>query len=103
MADFHMDGKEKEAWFDVDATWKMTETDLLYSELPAAVTASHKTGEYGSWRVDDVDMLEYAAHATLYVIEVEEKKKEMQLFYTIGGERVDTKDVTNSSDSHWPK
>lgn len=37
IATFNQDNKEKEAWFDVNGVWLMTETDIVYEALPAEV------------------------------------------------------------------
>ncbi|NDV83965.1 PepSY-like domain-containing protein [Bacteroides sp. 51] len=104
VADCHVDGKDLDVWFTADAQWKMTETELLAADLPAAVTAAlaaHAT--YGSWRVDDRDLLQYANGASEYVIEVEEHNKEVDLYFSADGELLDEVDVTTGDDTHWPE
>ena len=39
-AEFHQNGQEVDAWFDASGQWMMTETDVLFANLPAEV----KTG-----------------------------------------------------------
>lgn len=34
VADCWMDGREMDVWYDVQATWKLTETDILWEGLP---------------------------------------------------------------------
>lgn len=90
VADFRNDNMDTEAWFDAQGVWYMTETDLPYSSLPEAIVTAFKASEYGSWRVDDVDMLERKDMETVYIIEVESGKQEMDLYYTADGTLVKT-------------
>ena len=84
VADFILNAKECEAWFDIDGTWVLTETDILFNELPAVVRESFSAGTYGTWRVDDVDKLERPDAETVYVIEVE-GAGEVDLYYAEDG------------------
>ena len=95
VVDFWKDNQEKEAWFDANAVWNMTETDLRFDELPQAVKMAFEAGEYKTWHIDDVDMLERPAMETLYIIEVEQGKDEMDLFYTADGTLVKAVPDTN--------
>lgn len=83
--DFREDGKEKEAWFDEDGNWYQTETDLAFIELPEAVKTSFQSGDYGDWRVEDVDMFEYKDADTFYVLEVEKGNQDYDLYYSSDG------------------
>ena len=40
VADFWYDGVEREAWFDNNGEWFMTESDIRYEQLPQAVRTS---------------------------------------------------------------
>lgn len=35
VADCWMDGREMDVWYDVQATWKLTETDILWERFAA--------------------------------------------------------------------
>lgn len=59
VADCWMDGREMDVWYDVQATWKLTETDILWEGLPPTVQTAFEGGEYAQWRREDIDMLEY--------------------------------------------
>jgi len=85
VADFDNNRIDAEAWFDRGGAWCMTETDIRYSALPAAVRAAFEGSEYASWKVDDVDRLEYPDRETVYVIEVERGRDEADLYYTADG------------------
>lgn len=88
VAEFSLQGKEAEAWFDRSATWMQTETDLRYNDLPTAVQKAFEASEYGSWRVDDIDKLERLESDVIYVLEVESGKQEFDLYYTEAGDLV---------------
>ncbi|NDV58127.1 PepSY-like domain-containing protein [Bacteroides sp. 519] len=103
VADCYVGNKDLDVWFDGAAKWIMTETELLKTDLPTAVLTALEASEYSTWRVDDVDMLEYPSKATRYVIEVEQGNKEMDLYFSVDGELIEEKDVTNTDDTHWPE
>lgn len=46
VADCWMDGREMDVWYDVQATWKLTETDILWEGLPPTVKTAFEGGEY---------------------------------------------------------
>lgn len=74
-----------DAWFDNQGAWYMTETDLRFEQLPNAIQTAFATGIYAQWRVDDVDMIERMGAETVYVVEVEQAGKEMDLYYSPDG------------------
>lgn len=81
VADFRENGREVEVWIDATGTWVMTETDLLYEDLPAAVKSGFEASEYASWKRDDVDKLERLNMDVVYVIEVEQSGKDLDLYF----------------------
>lgn len=85
IADFHGRNYESEAWFTSGAVWLMTETDLPYAALPEAVKNAFQNSEYWSWRPDDVDMIEREGMEPVYVLEVEQGPREMDLYYNAEG------------------
>ena len=85
IADFQDQNYESEAWFTFDAVWLMTETDLPYAALPEAVKNAFQNSEYRSWRPDDVDMIERESMEPVYVLEVEQGSREMDLYYNAEG------------------
>lgn len=72
VADFWQEGLETHVWIDSKAEWKMTELDfgVNLQLLPEAVRNAFQGGQYGNWRVDDIDKYE-RADRTFYLIEVE--------------------------------
>ena len=85
IVDFKQDKVEKEAWFDNSGTWYMTETDIPFAQLPDAVKTAFQQGEYSTWKVDDVDMIERRDVETVYVIETEQGNSEVDLYYSPDG------------------
>lgn len=99
VADFYEDNYEKEAWFTKDGVWQMTETDIPgLAALPAVVKSAFESGRYASWHVDDIDKLERKDVETVYVIEVEQGKQEMDLYYSESG--IFIKEVADTDGGH---
>lgn len=85
VAEFINNNLETSAWFDSNGTWYMTETDIPYNSLPQSVKDSFQSGEYSTWRIDDVDMLERKDTEVIYIIEVESQNNEIDLYYSTEG------------------
>lgn len=78
---------------------------VLYVGLPEAVKAAFEQGDYSTWTVDDVDKLERRDMETVYVIEVEKKPQEMDLYYSAEGlliKAVADTDHDDDYESHLP-
>lgn len=90
VAEFMENNVEKEAWFDATGKWLMTESDIRFESLPEAVKTAFNGSEYAQWKIDDVDQLEREGMATVYVIEVESGKQEIDLYYAEDGTLVKT-------------
>lgn len=100
VADFRLDALETEAWYDgTTGIWYMTETDIPFSALPAAVQTAFNTSEYADWKVDDVDMLQRKDMETVYVIEVEKNNAEYDLYYSADGTLI--KAILDNDNSSW--
>lgn len=79
---------EMEAWFDMDANWRMTVTDIGFDMLPQEVKDGFKACKFADWRVDDVHIVERNGKPAEYVIEVEKGRDERDLYFNIKGELV---------------
>lgn len=88
VADFNDGRHEVEAWFDQTGAWVMSETDINYNELPKAVSNSFESSIYGSWRVDDVDLVEQAGRGDIYIIDAEQGEQEITLHYSENGDLI---------------
>lgn len=103
IAEFRQQNYETSAWFTPNGIWQMTETDLPYQALPAAVKSAFESSEYAKWKVDDVDMLERPDMEKVYVIEVESGKQEFDLYYSEEGILVKSvADTDNDSENYLP-
>lgn len=85
VADFHDAGYETDAWFDAAGVWYMTETEILFQSLPAAVQSAFEAGEYATWKVEHVEKVERRDMEPIYVIEVERGEAEFDLHYSHDG------------------
>ncbi|MEE1233120.1 MAG: PepSY-like domain-containing protein [Phocaeicola sp.] len=98
------------AWFALaDASWGMTEQEITFSQLPAAVLEAFNASSYAvaPWikERDDIDVLVRPDAETLYVIEVEKEENkvetEVDLYYTETGLLVkEIVDAENDKDYH---
>lgn len=105
VAEFTMNELEKEVWFDTQANWIMTQTDLESADLLSpAVYNSFAIGQYSTWQVDNVTLVEFPNRTPVSVIEVEQNNMpgEYQLFYSQDGVLQRTRNVTYSNDTLWP-
>ena len=87
VAEFYQDGTQLKVWFNKDAQWCMTETDLGrdMEKLPAAVLETFKGTQYSTWMVDDLDKYE-RADGTYYLIEIDfENKSDRDLYFSENG------------------
>ena len=98
VAEFKLNNFETEAWFDTDASWVLTETDLNYATLPDSVVSSFEASEYATWKRDDIDMLERPETAPVYIIEVESGNTELDLYYAENGELMKTESDSDNTD-----
>lgn len=100
IVDFKQDKIEKEAWFDNNGGWYMTETDIPFAQLPEAVKTAFQQSEYAAWKVDDVDMIERKDAETVYVLEVEQGNNDVDLYYSPDGILVKTVVDTDADDDY---
>lgn len=95
------------AWYELkSARWSMTDTDIPYTHLPAAVKTAFEAGVYGKqpWVHDDeVDVLTRNNVETLYVIDAEKEENgtetDVELTYTEEGVLV-KESIDNNDDDH---
>lgn len=94
VADFAIPGSpttaDNAAWFDIAGVWYMTEYDIPYAALPQSVQDAFRGSAYGTWEVEDVDMLEREGMETVYVVEVEGfgedgREQEIDLYFSPDG------------------
>ncbi|MBC5620403.1 MULTISPECIES: PepSY-like domain-containing protein [Butyricimonas] len=102
VADFYLEGIEREAWINAQGEWVMTESDIRYTDLPAEVQSAFQASEYKDWKIDDVDMLERVEMEPVYVIEVEQGKQEFDLYYAADGTLLKAVEDMDNNNEHHP-
>ncbi len=86
VAEFWLDNQETHAWFDDSGEWYMSKTELkTINALPEKVREGFRKSEYANWEVDDVDYVERPGSEPVYIIQVEQGKQEIDLYYTQEG------------------
>ncbi len=102
VADFWNDRHDMNAWFDGRNTWIMSDTEILWSEVPAEVQSAFGNSGYASWRQEGVDYLQYADGSQQYVLELENGNRKVQLYYLPDGQFYKEKDVSHRDNIIWP-
>lgn len=86
IAEFWLNNQEIHAWFDNHGEWYMSKTELkTLSALPEEVRKAFEKSDYADWKIDDVDQMERPGSETIYIIEVEQGKQEIDLYYSQEG------------------
>lgn len=102
MADCLYKGSKMKAWFNTYGVWVQTELEIGWIDLPKLVQESFRAGKYASWFVEDLEELQFPLNPNLYMIEVENGEREVQLFYSVEGNQVKEIDITGKEDTLWP-
>ena len=86
VAEFALDNvKDATAWFTANGEWYMTESDILFNELPKAVSDAFNASAYATWKVDDIDKIERRDLEDIYVLELENGAQEVDLYLNEAG------------------
>ena len=97
-ADFMMNGLEKNVWFNTQAQWAMTQTELVsVDRLSPAVYNAFAASDYADGIVQDVTYVEFPKWEPIIVIKVGKANIDIkyQLFYTPDGQLLRTRNVSN--------
>lgn len=80
-------GYSTSAWYTTDGAWMMTETEMPYNAIPAAIRTSFEGSMYATWKRDnEVDKVERMSVAPVYIIDVESAADEdVDLYYSEDG------------------
>lgn len=73
VANFKINHKETEAWFDKKGYWYMTQIEITTDSLPQPVLQNMNNSKYKYWHIEDVEMVRYHNLHTKYCIEVEKE------------------------------
>ncbi len=86
-ADFYLDYREMEAWFQNNGAWVKTAKDLNTNELPQSILGYVST-TYPNLKIDDADWVETPTE-NYYLVELDrENKNDIFLKFTESGELI---------------
>ena len=105
VAEFIADGQEVDVWFNKQAEWVMTETDVESLEkVPAPVAEAFMSSTMAGMKLRDVRIITFPKHPTVIIIEVEQynSDEEFQLFYAPDGKLLQSLDVTELGGEIYP-
>ena len=113
VAEFIADGQEIDVWFNKQAEWVMTETDVESLEkVPAPVAEAFMSSTMTGMRLRDIRIITFPkhptavsyTHLTVIIIEVEQynSDEEFQLFYAPDGKLLQSLDVTELGGEIYP-
>lgn len=97
-------GKERNrnAWFNNhNGEWGMTETEIRYQDLPQAIRDGFESSQYAKWEIEEIDRLERAGIETVYVIEVENREMEYDLYFSEDGILIKEAEKTDYDDDDY--
>ena len=88
-AEFHLDNTEIKVYFDMEAKWFKRKTEYrTLSQLPAPIQQAVKSSQYAAWKVEDIELLEWAdktGNEDYYKIEVERGETEYDFYLRTDG------------------
>lgn len=87
VAEYTYQLKDIDVWFNAQAQWVMTGTDLgkdLFMIADNGVNEAFANSPYSTWTLDDIDFYERQSDS-FYTIEVEQGNQEATLFYNRQG------------------
>ena len=105
VAEFIADGQEIDVWFNKQAEWVMTETDVESLEkVPAPVAEAFMSSTMTGMRLRDIRMITFHFDGSVIIIEVEQynSDEEFQLFYAPDGKLLQSLDVTELGGEIYP-
>lgn len=102
VADCWVNDNELDVWFDANANWVMTETEVPLTQLPVEVSTAFENGIYAGWVIENLTKLNYPGQSPQYLFEVQRGGSQKALYYSQYGELLQEKDITNADNTHWP-
>jgi hypothetical protein len=85
VAEFHIEDIEVRAWYDQLGVHYMSMTNMPYAQLPEDIKATFSSGEYESWNVDEVSLIERKGKDPLYTVAVASDDQKYNLCYSSTG------------------
>lgn len=89
-AKFINNGQKNKAYYRPDGQWIRTEKDIKRYQLPQTVLSGISKTPYALWHIDDVEEHETPEHNLLYVVEMEQGRKEVYLYLLPDGSLINT-------------
>lgn len=103
VADCWVAGDELDVWFDANANWRMTETELdSIDQLVPAVYTAFFNSDYSAWLVTGVYVLTYPQNPVESVIQVKLGSQRCSLYFSQEGGLLHEKDISTGNDTNWP-
>jgi hypothetical protein len=85
VAEFHIEDIEVRAWYDQLGVHYMSMTNMPYAQLPEDIKVTFSSGEYESWDVDEVSLIERKGKDPLYTVAVASDDQKYNLCYSSTG------------------
>jgi hypothetical protein len=85
VAAFQIEDIEVTAWYDQLGVHYMSMTNIPYAQLPEDIKATFSSGEYVSWAVDEVSLVERKGKDPLYTVAVASDDQKYNLCYAPNG------------------
>ena len=85
---FKNDGDKLRADFTHYGQWIETEQSIDYKDLPKAVKAAIKEGEYDKKKIDEIEMTDHYRKGLFYDVEFEIEGKKIDVEYAEDGRRL---------------
>lgn len=83
-AEFRLDGREAEAWFDQNGIWQRTEVDYNSADLPQPVK-DYINNHYAGYRIDDANLVQTKDNQEYFDIELEKGEEDVYLKIDVQG------------------
>lgn len=85
VAEFQVEDVTIMAWYDQLGVHYMSMTNMPYERLPEDIKATFSSGEYVSWDVDEVSLVERKGKDPLYTVAVASEDQKYNLCYSTNG------------------
>ena len=84
---FYNGKKKQSATYEADGTWRETETEIKFSELPHAVSAAFNK-QFGGFNIQETTMVETPDKGTLYELVINKGKEGYEVQFSAKGDLV---------------
>lgn len=89
-ASYQLKGHNCTSWFDSDGTWKQTETEFSFSELPRKVRKTFADSQYAKWKVERISEIQRSDNSLVYKLYVKGESfiDKKDLYFNENGELI---------------